>query len=441
MRTVRPLAMTLVTLAAVTALAAVVTGCGSGGSSATGKGGTVLLSSQASELTEAQGLRKQVLSGYPPGVTFVPVEADQDVIDRLTAEAKSGKATVDLIGALHGGLVSLQATRSLRPLTGLASQLQSVGIVKSLMDLGKLGTSTQFYIPWMQASYVMIANKKALPYLPAGADVNHLTYAQLLEWATNLKAKTGQPKLGFPASSNGVMKRFLEGYLLPAFTGGEVTTFRSPAAVSAWRYMQSLWKDVDPQSVRYDFMSDPLLSGQVWLAWDHVARLQQALTQKPDDFVVFPAPAGPKGRAFMPVVAGLAIPKTAPNPARAEALIKYLLSQRAQEKTLSATGFFPVVGSPLSSTVSTGLRLEAQAQTLQQTAPDALDALLPVGLGTQSDAFDKVYTDTFTSIVEHGTDPAKVVDSEAPTLQAILTKTGAPCWAPDPAGSGPCQVK
>ena len=44
------------------------------------------------------------------------------------------------------------------------------------MQLGKLGTGQQMYIPWMQATYFMVANKQALPYLPTGADLNALTY-------------------------------------------------------------------------------------------------------------------------------------------------------------------------------------------------------------------------------------------------------------------------
>ena len=39
----------------------------------------------------------------------------------------------------------------------------------------------------------------------------------------------------------------------------------------------------------------PLLSGEVWIGWDHVARVRDALRQKPEEFVTFPAPAGPKG--------------------------------------------------------------------------------------------------------------------------------------------------
>ena len=34
-----------------------------------------------------------------------------------------------------------------------------------------------------------------------------------------------------------------------------------------------------------------------------------------------------------------------------------------------------------------------------------------------------------------------VLNEEAANLQALMNETGAPCWAPDPASDGPCQVK
>ena len=43
------------------------------------------------------------------------------------------------------------------------------------MKLGRLGTNKQLYIPWMQATYIMVANKQALQYLPKGANINALT--------------------------------------------------------------------------------------------------------------------------------------------------------------------------------------------------------------------------------------------------------------------------
>ncbi len=158
------------------------------------------------------------------------------------------------------------------------------------------------YIPWMQATYLMVANKQALPFLPAGADINTLTYAQLAAWAAAIQAKTGKRMLGFPAGPKGLMERFFEGYLYPSFTGGVVVPFKGRGGggdVDAVR--RRCGRRSTPNSTNYDFMQEPLLTGDVWIAWDHIARMQDALRQKPDDFVAFPAPAGPKGRGYMPV--------------------------------------------------------------------------------------------------------------------------------------------
>jgi multiple sugar transport system substrate-binding protein len=49
-------------------------------------------------------------------------------------------------------------------------------------------------------------------------------------------------------------------------------------------------------------MQQPLLSGGVWIGFDHIARVLDALRQRPDEFIAFPAPAGPKGRGYTPVL-------------------------------------------------------------------------------------------------------------------------------------------
>ena len=88
-------------------------------------------------------------------------------------------------------------------------------------------------------------------------------------------------------------------------------------------------------------MQEPLLTGDVWVAFDHIARLGEAFNQKPDDFVAFPAPAGPKGRAFMPVLAGLAVPKGAPDMAKAKELVKYMMQPEQQVATLRGHELLP----------------------------------------------------------------------------------------------------
>jgi len=442
-RSIRHTRKAVIGFAATLALVAVAMLGGAGSASASHRdaGNVVFLSNQLAQVSEIDAVHKYLVNGFPGNVDYVvpPVGQGQVWFDRINAESKAGKGTVSLLGGLHGDYLTIQ--QNLMGLNDVAKQLTKAGIPPDLMKLGRLGTNKQLYIPWMQATYIMVANKQALKYLPKGASINALTYAQLLQWAKNMKNQTGQARFAMPVGTNGLINRFLQGYLVPSFSGGVVTTFRSQGAISGWNYMKQLWQYTHPQSLSYNFMQDPLLSGEVWVAWDHVARLGTALKTRGSDFVAFPAPKGPKGRGYMPVLAGLAIPKTAPNPSGAKQLIKWMNSVPVQARTLGSVGFFPVVGSRLSKRLGVGLLSMNTAVKNTQRAKDALKSLLPIGLGAEGGNFNKVYVDTFTRIVVRGEEPKSVVNDEAPILQAIMDKTGAKCWAPDPASKGPCHVK
>jgi multiple sugar transport system substrate-binding protein len=401
---------------------------------------TVFLSTQLRPIEEAQKMRQVILKDFSGKVDYV-VEQPAQLPTRVKAEQQGGAHSIDVVGALHGELQPLVSLDALAPLDDLAAKLKDRGIPAPLMDLGKFGTAHQLYIPWMQATYIMVANKQALPFLPAGADLNALTYDQLGAWAAAIQVKTGKRMLGFPAGPQGLMHRFFEGFLYPSFTGGVVVPFRSPAAEQMWTQFATLWKSVTPNSTNYNFMQEPLLAGDVWIGFDHIARLLDALRQKPNDFVAFPAPAGPKGRGYMPVLAGLSVLKGAPDPKGAEALIDYLSKPETQIATAVSVGFFPVVDAKLPSDLDPGLKLGVAAIGATQGAKDALPALLPIGLGQRGGEFDKVFLDTFQLIVLRGQAPRAVLDREAETMNRILADTGAPCWAPDPPSTGACMAK
>src|SRR5439155_2155727 len=138
----------------------------------------------------------------------------------------------------------------------------------------------------------MVVDRRALRYLPPGADVDHLTYDQLIDWGERLQAATGEKLIGLPADLNGprggLVYRFLQGYAYPSFTGTTLTGFRSPEAVQMWQTMRRLWAVTSPWSTTYVSMRDPLRTGEVWIAWDHQARLKDALAD-PAHFLAVPA--------------------------------------------------------------------------------------------------------------------------------------------------------
>jgi len=207
-----------------------------------------------------------------------------------------------------------------------------------------------------------------------------------------------------------------------------------------WQWLKDAWQYVNPQAVNYDNLSDPLLTGEIWVGWDHTARLITALRENPDALIAFPAPRGPKGLGFMPVVAGLAIPNSSPNPDGARALIEYLTRPEVQATTLREVAFFPVVGGDLPTDLGAGVQKEVDAVQATTGSDAALESLLPVGLGEQGGAYNDVFKATFRAIVLDGNDIATVLAEQAVTLQSVLETAGAACWAPDPASEGVCQV-
>src|SRR5215470_17962979 len=299
-------------------------------------------------------MRNLILKDFPREVDYITEQPQQFPL-RIETEQKRGTHTIDVVGALHGELKPLAPLEALAQLDDLATGLAGRGIPGGLLTLGKLGTAHQLYIPWMQASYVMVANRKALAYLPAGTDISALSYDELATWGSTLQQKTGKRLLGFPAGPQGLMHRFFEGFLYPSYTGGVVVPFRSEAAEVMWTRFASLWKSVNPNSTSYNFMQEPLLSGDVWIGFDHIARLLDALRQKPDQFVAFPAPSGPKGRGYMPVLVGLAVLKGAPDVEGAMALISYLSQTQSQITTARSVGFFPVMKLELPADIEPGL--------------------------------------------------------------------------------------
>lgn len=410
--------------------------------SAVAQDDTVTFMSTQFNVVEETDKARAILADFGGGTAeFVPSE-EGPMIELILAEASAGEGTVDLLGALHGTFPTLANNDTLFDLSELLAEIEETTDVNdAFVELGKLGTEDyQYYIPWMQATFTMAANNEALQYLPEGADINALTWEQLAEWAKNIQEATGEARLGLPVA--GLFHRFLEGYAFPSWTGGMVTGFKTQEAADMLVFMRDeLWPYVNPESINYEFMSEPLLSGEVWIAFDHVARLKAAFDEQPENFVAFPAPAGPAGRGFMPVVVGLAVPYTSPNPDGADELIKYLLSPEVQGAILRDLGFYPVVSGVDTSDLPAGVAAQSAAVEAQANSADGIPSLLPVGLGDRGGEINQIFRNAFTRVVLEGQDPMTVLEEEGAALQTLLDETGAACWAPDPPSDGPCQLK
>ena len=396
---------------------------------------TLFWSTQAAPIESTQAMREKVLAGFEGGVDFQAMEVGP-FMTRLDAELEAGKGSIGVVGALHGELATY--TEDWIDLSDI--DLGGSTVSPAFMELGKLTTGEQKYLPWMQANYVMAANKQALEYLPEGADLNALSYDQLVEWMRVLAEETGSPKFGFPAGPNGLKHRFFQGFLLPSYAKSTVTEFASAEAEAGWTMFKELWSYTNPASTNYGFMQEPLLNNDVWVAFDHVARLADAFNQRPGDFVAFPAPSGPAGRGFMPVLAGISVPKGAPDVEASKALVAYMMKPESQIEILRNIAFFPVTDVALPGDLPASAQALGGAIAAMTSAPDALPALLPVGLGELSGQFNQVYTDTFERIVLGNQPIPDVLDQQADALRRLIEQAQAPCWLPDAPSEGPCPV-
>ncbi|WP_158888756.1 ABC transporter substrate-binding protein [Amycolatopsis anabasis] len=406
-------------------------GAGCTGFATTGTSGMVFLSTQFRPVAEAERFRATLRETVPDEVSYVTVE-EGPFVSQVRSQIDAGSTQVGLLGGVHGDLAPL-ANGYLTDLTDLLAGLGPRGWSAQHLELARLGTDRIWYVPWAQASFVLAAHADALPHLPPGADVRNLTYDQFLDWAIAARRANGnRPVLGLPAGPKGLLHRFVQGYLLPSFTGGQITTFRSPEAVTAWQYLRELWANCNPASTTYDFMQEPLAAREVTIAWDHVVRLVSAPEAEPDRWRMVPAPRGPRGLGYMAVVSGLAIPRGSTNVELARKVISALSKPEAQVEVLRSNGFFPTVTNDAPADLPPAIRLEADAVRRQREAPDGILSLPPVGLGTREGEVSKVFKDSFREIVLNGADIRSTLDTQARVLQGVLSELKVPCWAPDP---------
>jgi multiple sugar transport system substrate-binding protein len=423
------------------ATASALGGCGAlVGFATTGGSGMTFFSTQFTPVEEAERFRGVLRSAIDTEISYVTSDAGP-FSTQVRTQVDAGSVRASLLGGLHGDLAPL-ADGYLTDVTDLVQGLGDLGWPKEFLDLAKAGTDRTWYVPWAQASSVIAARTEMLEHLPSGADVRDLSYDQFLDWAIAARRANGnRPVLALPGGPKGLLHRFTQGFLLPSFTGGQITTFRSREAVEAWEYFRELWRNTVPTSTTYDFIQEPLAGGEAAIGWDHVARLINAPAAEPDKWIMVPSPRGPVARGYLAVLSGLAIPRGAPDQQTAQRVISALCTPEAQLDLLRANAFFPTVRVDLPADLPPAVSLEADAVERQRTSETALVALAPVGLGTREGEMNKVFQDAFRSIVLDGADIRATLDQQASVLNGLLAETKVPCWAPDPdSGGAPCEV-
>ncbi len=122
----------------------------------------LFLSTQFVPVDEARKMREEVLGGYSGTVNFQPFDERNTF---MVLAKPGGKQRPALLGALHGDMKSLAQQGLLAPLQNRPSDIR---LIDSYLKLGRFNSGNQYYLPWIQATYIMAANRRALKYLPRG---------------------------------------------------------------------------------------------------------------------------------------------------------------------------------------------------------------------------------------------------------------------------------
>lgn len=364
-------------------------------------------------------MREVILKDFLPAVDFQPF--DRAVYNARVMQLASQPGGMAVLGGVQEDFLSLYRIRALESVDGLLPMLTGRTFLPRLLGRGAFGSDGTYFVPWMQATYLMAARADALKYLPPGADLKRLTYEQLKQWAAAIYRATGKRRLVFPVGPKGLMSRFLQGYLYPSFTGSMTEGFSGPQAVAMWRYLRELWQYVAPSSLILNRMDQALLNGEAWIAWDHSARLLQAFREQPGQLVAFPAPVGPSGRGVISVLAGLGVPRGASLSATSpqKKLIEYLTSPRVQVTMMENVGFMPVVEIGKDLELSSGMRALLQAAVAQASAPDTILSSIPPLGPDAGRSFNLAYMIAFSQIVLRGRGTEGVLAAQEKKLREI----------------------
>jgi multiple sugar transport system substrate-binding protein len=138
----------------------------------------LFLSTQLTPLPEASKMRDVILKDFPQSVDFEPY--DRAIFSQKVVELAASPGGSVILGGLQEDFLHLYQTGELASVEGISDRLSDRTFMPGIAARRKLGTDTNYFVPWMQATYLMAANKRSLQFLPKGADLKRLSYDDLL---------------------------------------------------------------------------------------------------------------------------------------------------------------------------------------------------------------------------------------------------------------------
>lgn len=268
-------------------------------------------------------------------VVMFEIIEDEPLLKRAQFQKESGRVTTDVIIAHAGRMSTWIENDYVVPLP--VSEWTDRTFSKAFAESISMGGST-YFAPVGGDVYLTLANKKALPYLPAGADVNALTWEEYIDWSIAIAEGEGEGKVavtGVPQKS----LIYMYGGMFLSY-GGEFPSVNSPGAMEAWELLAGMQNAYTPTVNTYDNVSAPMKTGEAWLTVAHMVRCGDAYQSNPSNYVLGAAPSGPAGIGSIAGTSGFAVVNGAPNEELAIKFIEYMTEPSMAVKVARGTGGF-----------------------------------------------------------------------------------------------------
>lgn len=316
---------------------------------------------------ETQALKSEILAKLPVPAQYEPVTSFTDLLPRVMGE--NIQSAPDVLALEREEVLMLISADQLAPLE-LSSDSEETS---SQVLRDRQGRAVA--LPWMQSGYGWVAHKRALSHLPIGANVDQLSYDQMVIWAQNMSAATHRPRLVLPAGYRGLLHRLVHDHLLWSY-GDPYQLMQHPEQGEAvWKMAHSLWRETDAVSLHLETVVDHMADDQGWLGFDHLSRLVKLVEANPDQYVLVPNPKGPERQGHLDNLLFLVAPKTGAHADKAAKLVGQLMERSIQSQILQHFQRFPFDPAVLKSCSQICQRAAAQlAQQRRSPTPPLLGA-------------------------------------------------------------------
>jgi multiple sugar transport system substrate-binding protein len=264
---------------------------------------------------------------------------DQTLLDRAEVQQTTDHVTTDIVVAHNSRMPEWIEAGWVEDLTDIVAGWDDRTFSEAFAQDTNSGGS-QYFLPVGADVYLLLANNKALPYLPDGVDIDAITWDQYADWAVAIAEGEGEGKVcitGIPAKS--WIYQFGGSGLS---YGAGFPDAGSAGAMGAWK----VWEKIGmaggfvPSVLNVENCVDPMQREESWLTVFHNARAGQVYASNETQFTLGPAPVGPEGIGTIAGVSGYAIMKGSANYDLAVDFLEYLTRPDIQVKLAKGTGGF-----------------------------------------------------------------------------------------------------